>query len=73
MRQSLHALTVLLPKTMFEPRPFKYDPDEMVDIVFRHYTSQVEPVYSKGIIDRAAVLQEQYQTDYPLECIYAPK
>ncbi|UXX80978.1 hypothetical protein N7E81_07685 [Reichenbachiella carrageenanivorans] len=41
---------------------FEYEPAEMIEMAFKHYISQVEDVYKKGINDRAAYWQDQLLT-----------
>jgi hypothetical protein len=41
---------------------YAYDPEAVIDIAFRHYTSQVEEVYATGIRQRAKWWQEQLGT-----------
>jgi hypothetical protein len=54
-----------------EARSYHYDPEIMIDLAFKHYISQVEEVYKKGIRLRSAYLQRQLNTDRPCDRIYA--
>ena len=49
---------------------FWHHPEEVVNIVFRHYISQVEDVYRRGIMDRSKLLQSAYGVEFPVDCIY---
>jgi LmbE family N-acetylglucosaminyl deacetylase len=52
------------------PRQYRSHPDRVVELAFKHYTSQVEEVYRKGVLGRAAELQEMYGLDVPAEQLF---
>lgn len=43
-----------------DARAYEYDAEAVVALAFRHYPSQVEEVYRKGILDRAEALRLTY-------------
>jgi hypothetical protein len=53
-----------------ESRTYRYDPESMIHLAFKHYTSQVEEVYKTGIRNRAAALQELMKSDCACDRIY---
>ena len=53
-----------------EYRTYRYDPEGMIDLAFKHYVSQVEEIYKTGIRDRAAFLQESAKAEGPCDRIY---
>jgi len=61
----------LIKENKLDTRAFLHHPKKVVDLVFKYYISQVEEVYSKGIIQRAEALCTEYSVDFPLDCIYA--
>jgi hypothetical protein len=57
-------------KNKLESRTYRYDPELMIDLAFKHYISQVEEVYKTGIRNRAATLQELVKGEGPCDRIY---
>lgn len=53
-----------------DPRLYAADPEKMIELAFRHYVSQVEPIYREGIRDRARRLMERHGSSSPCDCIY---
>lgn len=53
-----------------EPRTYRYDPEYIIDLAFKHYVSQVEEVYKTGIRNRAFFLQGSANADGPCDRIY---
>lgn len=49
---------------------FKHHPQKLIDIVFKHYTSQVEEIYSTGINNRNEFLKQKYNLAFNCDCIY---
>jgi len=54
-----------------EKRFYRTSPQEIVDLAFKHYTSQVEEVYRKGVLQRAQQLQDIHGLAAPCDCILA--
>jgi len=54
-----------------QPRPYHYHPERVVELTFKHYTSQVEEVYRKGVLERAEQLKTLYGVDEPCDRLYA--
>jgi hypothetical protein len=52
------------------PRPYPAHPERVIELAFRHYVSQVEPIYETGVRERARTLQAFYGTAGPCDCIY---
>jgi hypothetical protein len=53
-----------------ECRTFRYDPEHMINLAFKHYITQVEEVYKVGIRNRASYLQQLAHADGPCDRIY---
>jgi len=53
-----------------ESRTYRYDPECMIALAFKHYISQVEEVYKTGIRNRALFLQDFVHADGPCDRIY---
>lgn len=49
---------------------FRHHPQKLIDITFKHYTSQVEEVYIQGINNRNETLKKQFGFIYDCDCIY---
>ena len=50
-------------------RLFEYEPEEMINLAFRHYISQVEEVYSEGIEARADFWRKKMNSNQGLDRI----
>ncbi|MEO8762789.1 MAG: hypothetical protein ABI416_00785 [Ginsengibacter sp.] len=57
-------------QNMLEGRTYRYDPERMIELAFKHYVSQVEEVYKAGIRNRSFFLQESVKADGPCDRIY---
>lgn len=53
-----------------EYKTFRYDPEHMIALAFKHYITQVEEVYKIGIRNRARYLEEMTHADGPCDRIY---
>lgn len=55
-----------------ESKAYKYDPESIIDLAFKHYISQVEEVYKTGIRNRGKFLEELLHADSPCDriCLY---
>ena len=53
-----------------ECRTYRYDPECIIDLAFKHYVSQVEEIYKTGIRNRGRFLQESANADGPCDRIY---
>jgi hypothetical protein len=53
-----------------ECRTFRYDPEHMITLAFKHYVTQVEEIYKTGIRKRASYLQQLAHADGPCDRIY---
>ena len=53
-----------------QPRVFRHHPEEVVDLVFKHYISLADEVYRKGVMHRSQQLQEEYDLDVPCDRIF---
>jgi len=63
-------LEEFISENQLAPRLYRTHPQVVVDLVFRHYPSQVEDVYRQGVLQRAGELQEQFALPVPVECLY---
>lgn len=61
--EELSRLESFVSDDNLEPMPFAYDPEVMLALAFKHYVSQVEDCYRTGVLDRAALLKQQFQAD----------
>ena len=52
------------------PRVYRHHPEEVVRLAFKHYISQVEEVYRKGVMERSRQLQDLYHLNYPLDRLF---
>ena len=57
-------------KHNLEYRTYRYDPECMIELAFKHYVSQVEEIYKTGIRNRGLFLQESAKADGPCDRIY---
>jgi hypothetical protein len=53
-----------------QPRVFPYHPESVVELAFKHYPSQVEEVYRKGVMDRAEQLKVLYGLEAPCDRMF---
>ncbi len=54
-----------------EFRVFEHLPERLIDLMFTHYTSQVDENFKIGIRNRAQELMSEHKTDYLCDGIYA--
>jgi hypothetical protein len=66
----MKRITCFVEENRLAVRAFKHYPQELIDLVFKHYISQVEEVYIKGINNRTQELMALYSVDYPVDRIY---
>ena len=52
------------------PITYSCDPEYVIELAFRHYISQVEEVYKKGIRQRAIKLKEEMNSEHLCDRIY---
>lgn len=67
----MKRISCFIEENRLEARAFKHYPQDLIDLVFKHYISQVEEVYIKGINNRGQELMADYSVDYPVDLIYA--
>jgi hypothetical protein len=53
-----------------EKRLYQTFPEKIVELAFKHYTSQVDDVYRLGVLQRAEQLRNDYGAADPCDCIY---
>lgn len=66
----LGRIDVFIRQYQLEPRTYEYDPELMITLAFKHYITQVEEVYKKGIRNRSQWLQESVGAGRPCDRIY---
>jgi len=66
----LQRIDHFISSNALECKTFRYDPEHMITLAFKHYISQVEEVYKTGIRNRAKYLEDQTQADGPCDRIY---
>ena len=52
------------------PRLYRSHPEQVVELAFKHYPSQVEQVFRKGVLQRAAQLQSEFGLAHPAERLF---
>jgi hypothetical protein len=57
-------------RNRLEPITYECDPEQVIDLAFTHYVSQVEEVYKTGIRERARMLREEMKSDLFCDRIY---
>lgn len=68
--EELQRIEEFVQKNALIPRPYGYDPEQVIELAFKHYISQVEVVYKKGIRQRSEFLQAQYGVGSGCDQIY---
>lgn len=53
-----------------ESRPYVIEPEKTVEHIFKHFVSQADPTFKKGILQRGEVLQKQFGSDRPCDQMY---
>jgi hypothetical protein len=73
-KEELERIDNFITENKLECRPYRYNPETIIYLAFKHYLSQVEEVYKKGIIDRATFLQKTLNADYSCDriCLFRP-
>ena len=56
----LAALETFVQGHRLQPRVYRNHPERIVELVFRHYTSQVNELYRKGVLQRSEQLKQAY-------------
>jgi hypothetical protein len=54
----------------FEPRGYINHPQQVVDLAFKHYVSQVDESYRQGVLQRSIQLQTEYAAQVPLDQLF---
>lgn len=70
--EELTRIEDFINENKLENRLYSFDPEVIIELAFRHYKSQVEEVYKKGIRDRALYLKNKMNSSLPLDriCLY---
>lgn len=68
--EELGRVSEFVNRHRLHPKAYRYDPERMIELAFRHYVSQVEEVYKTGIRNRALFLKEELKADLPVDRIY---
>lgn len=67
----MNRMQAFIAQHNLEPRPFPYRADAIIEPAFRHYVSQVEDVYRKGVQNRARTLGQRYFPHHgEADCLY---
>lgn len=53
-----------------ECRAYRHHPEKLIELVFKHYISQVDEVYVKGINQRSDYLENLYSVNHPCDRIF---
>lgn len=70
--EELQRMKDFIGENNLECRLYKYDPEKIIGLAFKHYISQVEEVYKAGIRGRAEFLQKNFNSGFPLDriCVF---
>lgn len=68
--EELERGAAFVAKNNLVPITYFCDPEYIIELAFRHYISQVEEVYKKGIRQRALFLKEEMNVKQPCDRIY---
>ena len=66
----IERIVNFIQKHKLDYRTYRYDPECMIELAFKHYVSQVEEIYKTGIRNRGLFLQESAKADGPCDRIY---
>jgi hypothetical protein len=68
-KNELERIDAFILENGLKNRIYQHHPEMVIELAFKHYTSQVEEVYKKGIRKRSSFLQSLYEVDYPCDRI----
>lgn len=73
-QEELDRIENFIKENSLESRLFRYDPELMIELAFRHYISQVEEVYKEGVRSRANFWKDNMKVDHALDriCLLKP-
>ena len=63
--EELQRMEDFISENKLENRLYAYDPERVLELAFKHYISQVEPVYKTGVRVRANYWAKQTATNTP--------
>lgn len=66
----LHRTTTFITENKLNPKTYACDPEQVIDLAFTYYVSQVEEVYKTGIRERARLLQNEMNSAFPCDRMY---
>jgi len=70
--EELGRLDAFVKTNDLKRKVYYYDPERVIELAFKHYISQVEEVYKKGIKNRAVMLQNLYGGERPCDQLFFP-
>lgn len=65
--QELKRIDEFISSNSLEDRFFHYDPEQVIELAFKHYKSQVEEIYGEAIRKRSLDLTEKYVNVLPYD------
>ena len=68
--EALSRIEEFVSRHRLQARIYRCDPARIVELAFKHYPSQVEEVYRKGVMERAEQLRVMYGTDEPCDRMF---
>jgi len=68
-QDELERIEKFIENNKLKSKIYKHNPEGVIELAFRHYTSQVEEVYKKGIRQRSEFLRQHVKKDYPCDRI----
>ena len=68
-----HRIEKFVSAQSLQSRFYRSHPEQVVELAFKHYPSQVEEVYRKGVQERAGQLSALARVDVPCDRLYAYK
>jgi len=68
--EEVERIRTFIESNTLASRFYKTSPDKVVKLAFKHYISQVDEVYQKGVLQRPEQLKELYGLTDSCDCIY---
>jgi len=69
--EELERLETFVRAHNLQPRVYRHHPEQVVELVFKHYTSQVSEVYRRGVLQRSEQLGQAYDLSEPCDRLFA--
>jgi hypothetical protein len=70
-KEELDRIEEFIQSNKLKQRGYRHHPEIVLELAYKHYVSQVEEVYKKGILERSDFLKKQFGVEYPCDQIFA--